>query len=43
MLNQQPTKVDVVTPSVDEIVERVMERIERDSQSEPPPTTKPDC
>lgn len=40
---QQPTKVEVVTPSVDEIVERVVEQMERDQPPEPVPTTQPDC
>ena len=40
---QQPTKVEVVTPSVDEIVERVVEQMERDRPPEPSPTTEPEC
>jgi hypothetical protein len=41
---QQVVKVEVVAPSVDEIVERVMEQIEhQDQQPEPPATTAPEC
>jgi hypothetical protein len=40
---QQVTKVEIVTPSVDEIVERVMEQIEHEQPPEPPPITSPDC
>lgn len=40
---QQPTKVEVVTPSVDEIVERVVEQMERNRPPEPPTTTQSDC
>jgi hypothetical protein len=42
MLTQKP--VVVATPDqVEEIVERVVEQVERDQQPEPPPTTQPDC
>jgi hypothetical protein len=40
---QQPMKVEVVAPKVDDIVEHVMEQIEHDQQPEPPPTTEPEC
>jgi hypothetical protein len=40
---QQPMKVEVVTPKVDEIVERVVEQIERDHPPEPTTTTEPNC
>jgi hypothetical protein len=40
---QQPTKVEVVTPSVDEIVERIAEQMERDQPPEPLPTTEAEC
>jgi hypothetical protein len=40
MLNQQqPTKVEVVAPSIDEIVERVVEQMDRNQPAKPPPTT----
>jgi hypothetical protein len=42
MLTQKP--VVVATPDqVEEIIERVVEQVERDQQPEPPPTTQPDC
>ena len=42
---QQVLKVEVVAPSVDDLVERVMEQIEHEQLPEPsPPTTAaPDC
>ena len=40
---QQVTKVEIITPSVDEIVERVMEQIEHEQPPESPPITSPDC
>jgi hypothetical protein len=40
---QQPMKVEVVAPKVDDIVEHVMEQIEHEQRPEPPPTTEPDC
>lgn len=41
ILNQRPTKVEVVSPDqVEHIIERV---IERQQQTEPPSTTEPDC
>lgn len=44
ILNQQPTKVEVVSPDqVERIIERVIEHQEQSEQPEPPPTTKPDC
>jgi hypothetical protein len=44
ILNQQPTKVEVVSPDqVERIIERVIEHQEQTKQPEPPPTTKPDC
>jgi hypothetical protein len=43
ILNQQPTKVEVVSPDqVERIIERVIEHQEQSEQPEPPPTTKPD-
>jgi hypothetical protein len=42
MLTQKP--VVVATPDqVEQIIERVVEQVERDQQPEPPPTTQPDC
>jgi hypothetical protein len=44
ILNQQPTKVEVVSPDqVERIIERVIEHQEQSEQPEPPPTTNPDC
>lgn len=44
ILNQQPTKVEVVSPDqVEHIIERVIEHQEQTEQPEPPPTTKTDC
>ena len=44
ILNQQPTKVEVVSPDqVERIIERVIEHQQQSQQPEPPPTTKPDC
>ena len=41
MLTQKP--VVVATPDqVEEIIERVVEQVERDQQPESPPTTQPD-
>jgi hypothetical protein len=43
ILNQQPTKVEVVSPDqVERIIERVIEHQGQSEQPEPPPTTKPD-
>jgi hypothetical protein len=36
---QQPMKVEVVAPKVDDVVEHVMDQIEHDQQPEPPPPT----
>jgi hypothetical protein len=43
ILNQQPTKVEVVSPDqVERTIERVIEHQGQSEQPEPPPTTKPD-